>query len=214
MVQLGETLIQSLSNLLTLESSGCSEDDNFRHGLEDINPEALGSFLHRCKSRIGPDVILHLLHNLRYVNPEVLDAETDLDEFLLLHKHGIWNIVHYLLTENRCGEMRVGVFCGNLLMFCIENEIATFGTKRNGNSTPEKDESEYITVLLAAFEKELVRINTVVDRTADHGDKVEHDGREVLGFRQQKLASNVEDDCQEGDQDGKGEGLDSDRRVC
>lgn len=104
-------------------------------------------------------------------------------KLLLLHEHVVGAVVDNTLAEHRGGKVSVRLLSRDVGDLASEREVVSLRAKRNGHAATKHDESEDISVLVAAVKEELVRVHTVRRRRAEPRDDVEDNGgkRRVLG---------------------------------
>ena len=68
---------------------------------------------------------------------------------LLFHQFGIRTIVDNMCTKNRCSQRAVNLFCIQVLMFAVQDEIVAFDAQADGSLLSQENEGEYIAVLRA-----------------------------------------------------------------
>ena len=90
----------------------------------------------------------------------------------------------------------------DVLQLAIENEVIAFGAQADGSLLAQEDESENITVLLAAGKEEGVGVHAVGDGVADPWQEVE-DERRLIRVAEEDLMEDVEED-DEGEQTAGG----------
>ena len=121
---------------------------------------------------------------------------------LLLHDLGVGAVVDDILAKDRCGERVVDLLSVDVLQLAIENEVVAFGAEADGGLLAQEDESENITVLLAAGKEEGVGVHAVGDGVADPWEEVE-DERRLIGVAEEDLLEDVQED-NEGEQTAGG----------
>lgn len=100
----------------------------------------------------------------------------------------------------------------DILQLAIENEVVSLSAQADGGLLAQEDESENITVLLAAGKEEGIGVHAVGDGVADPWEEVE-DERRLIGVAEEDLLEDVQED-NEGEQTaGGGEGDEPGGRV-
>jgi len=121
---------------------------------------------------------------------------------LLLHELGVGAVVDNILAKDGCGERVVDLLSVDILQLAIENEIIALGAQADSGLLAQEDESENITVLLAAGKEEGVGVHAVGDGVADPWQEVE-DERRLIGVAEEDLLEDIQED-NEGEQTAGG----------
>ena len=108
LVSVSEGLVQSGSNLLSLQRPRSGEDGEFREGLEGREGSpggagVLGSV--GLEGVVGLEHECNLVLDVGSVRTKILERESSLDSSLLLDEDVVGNIVDDSLSENGGGEM-------------------------------------------------------------------------------------------------------------
>lgn len=136
------------------ESFGLSRDEL------DVGSERLGS-------QAELDKLFAVLAHCSYV------GDRRATNLFLLHELRIWTVVDNVCAKHRRGQRTVDLLRVDILQFSIKDKVVSFRTKADCGFLAQQDESEDITVLLPAFEEELVRFHSISDGAADERDPVE-----------------------------------------
>jgi hypothetical protein len=207
-VQLGEACIETFADFPALERARSSVDGQFSKSGWEVDGAVVGSeALRGCilgeeSLGLGSDEFdvgaeggggEAVFDELHCVSRRIKSPDPAFAHLLLLHELGVRAVVNDILAKDRCGKRVVDFLGVDVLQLAIENEVIAFGAQADGGLLAQQNESEDITVLLAAGKEEGIGVHAIGDGVANPWQEVK-DERRLVGVAEEDLLGDVQED--------------------